>query len=540
MEECVFRAVPLALGALIGERYGRRRLGIAIAFVLQAVVFGGAHANYPGFPSYSRLVELTVPSMLWALIFLRYGLLPTIMFHALFDLALISIPLFLVDAEGAWVQRALVIAAALVPAGVVLMRRLQNGAWGTLPAALRNGAWRPLVPATAAPERVDGRGNRERARRAAATRASIAGTGRACRLDRVHRVARRCAAARHRPRRRRSRRRVGARRAPRRPRSAVASLLGAEGRDRGSGATAVSRVRLARSRRRGVSRARRTHAGASAVGRALRPLRWRCRGSRGRVARHRCRRWPRAPGAAPAAGGKARRAARARRGAGHCGTGAARSPGAGRRSAAVAFGGPDAAARAARLGLYLRGPAHRCRQRRRGTRAGRGRRRRSRARRAFGVRAGSVAARGGRTRGTAAARQDQQHRRDRAGGDRRVDLCRHRLEQRKERPSRLPLGHRNFTVDACRQRQQLARGRDAAQDRRAGHESARHLHSRRARRWPAVRVALRPARRRRRVLRERRRRRRASPAVFRRGCWAWRPRSRRPGLPRRSRRSSRR
>ena len=154
MEECVFRAVPLALGALIGERYGRRKIGIAIAFVLQAVVFGGAHANYPGFPSYSRLVELTVPSMLWALIFLRYGLLPTIMFHALFDLALISIPLFLVDAEGAWVQRALVIAAALVPAGVVLMRRLQNGAWGTFPAALRNGAWRPLVPVTAAPERA--------------------------------------------------------------------------------------------------------------------------------------------------------------------------------------------------------------------------------------------------------------------------------------------------------------------------------------------------------------------------------------------------
>ena len=48
MEECVFRAVPLALGALIGARYGRRGLGIAIAFVLQAVIFGAAHANYPG------------------------------------------------------------------------------------------------------------------------------------------------------------------------------------------------------------------------------------------------------------------------------------------------------------------------------------------------------------------------------------------------------------------------------------------------------------------------------------------------------------
>ena len=152
MEECVFRAVPLALGALIGARYGRRRLGLAIAFVLQAVIFGAAHANYPGLPSYSRLVELLLPSLMWAAIFLRYGLLPTILLHAVFDLALISIPLFLIDAPGAWTQRALVIAAGLVPALVVVARRLQNGAWGALPDALRNGAWRPVVPAPSAPE----------------------------------------------------------------------------------------------------------------------------------------------------------------------------------------------------------------------------------------------------------------------------------------------------------------------------------------------------------------------------------------------------
>ena len=151
MEECVFRAVPLALGALIGARYGHRRLGIAFAFVLQAVVFGAAHANYPGFPSYSRLVELVVPAMLWAAIFLRYGLLPTILLHALFDLSLFSIPLFLIDAPEAWVQRGLVIAAALVPVFVVLLRRAQAGAWGQLPAALWNRAWQPPAAAIVAP-----------------------------------------------------------------------------------------------------------------------------------------------------------------------------------------------------------------------------------------------------------------------------------------------------------------------------------------------------------------------------------------------------
>ncbi len=143
MEECLFRAIPLALGALIGAHFGYRRTGIGIAFVAQALIFGAAHANYPGFPAYSRPVELLLPSLLWALIFLRYGLLPTILLHALFDLVLFSIPLFLIDAPGATTQQALVIAAAGIPAVIVLLRRLQQGAWRELPARLWNGAWQP-------------------------------------------------------------------------------------------------------------------------------------------------------------------------------------------------------------------------------------------------------------------------------------------------------------------------------------------------------------------------------------------------------------
>jgi hypothetical protein len=149
MEECVFRAIPLSLAALVGARYGHRGLAIGVAVVVQALIFGGAHANYPGFPAYSRLVELFVPSVLWALIFLRFGLVPTIVLHALFDLVLFSIPLFLVDAPGSGLQRGLVIAAGLVPLGVLLVRRASAGAWGELAAQLRNAAWRPLVPEAA-------------------------------------------------------------------------------------------------------------------------------------------------------------------------------------------------------------------------------------------------------------------------------------------------------------------------------------------------------------------------------------------------------
>src|SRR5207244_2543406 len=42
MEECLFRAVPLSIAALIGERFGVRRLAIGVALVIEAlVIFAG-------------------------------------------------------------------------------------------------------------------------------------------------------------------------------------------------------------------------------------------------------------------------------------------------------------------------------------------------------------------------------------------------------------------------------------------------------------------------------------------------------------------
>jgi len=149
MEECLFRAVPLSLAALIGARFGCQRPLIAAALLIEALVFAAAHANYPGFPSYSRLVELFVPALIWGLIFLRFGLLPTVILHALFDLTLMSLPVFLVQGPGTDLNRGLVIIAALVPLAVVLWRRAEAGRWLALPARLLNGSWQPRVAAAA-------------------------------------------------------------------------------------------------------------------------------------------------------------------------------------------------------------------------------------------------------------------------------------------------------------------------------------------------------------------------------------------------------
>lgn len=155
-EETLFRALPLASAALLGARFGGRRWWIVGAFVLQALIFAGAHANYPGQPAYSRLVELILPSCIFAALYLRFGLLPAILLHFGYDVVLMSLPLFAASAPGIFIDRAAIVLLSLVPLWIVLARRWQTGSWRTFPASLRNGSWQPAAtrPATAEPARL--------------------------------------------------------------------------------------------------------------------------------------------------------------------------------------------------------------------------------------------------------------------------------------------------------------------------------------------------------------------------------------------------
>ncbi len=142
-EESLFRAVPLAGAALIGDRLGNRRLWIGIGLVVEALIFGGAHANYPGWPAYSRPIELFLPSVIWGLVYLRFGLLPSIIAHYLFDLSLFALPLFTSTASSSRIDQIAVIACGAVPILVVGVALLRRRAWAELPDALRNRSWMP-------------------------------------------------------------------------------------------------------------------------------------------------------------------------------------------------------------------------------------------------------------------------------------------------------------------------------------------------------------------------------------------------------------
>ena len=153
-EECLFRAVPIACAALLGQRFGRRRLWIAAALVIQALIFGAGHAPYPTQPAYARVVELIIPSLFFGGIYICLGLLPAIVLHFAFDVVWFAIPLFVSKAPGVWVDQVLVILLALLPLVVVLARRWRAGSWRRVSHSDLNGAWMPDAGKAPEPEKA--------------------------------------------------------------------------------------------------------------------------------------------------------------------------------------------------------------------------------------------------------------------------------------------------------------------------------------------------------------------------------------------------
>lgn len=127
MEECLFRAIPLAGAAIIGNHYGKRNLFVGVAFIVQALIFGAAHANYPTQPSYARLIELIIPSFIFGFTYLRFGLLPGIITHVVYDLIWFSIPIFVSTGSDTLFSKLMIIIIGSLPLLIIAYARMKHG-----------------------------------------------------------------------------------------------------------------------------------------------------------------------------------------------------------------------------------------------------------------------------------------------------------------------------------------------------------------------------------------------------------------------------
>ncbi|MGA2090190.1 MAG: CPBP family intramembrane glutamic endopeptidase [Endomicrobiales bacterium] len=145
-EESLFRAVPIAGAALIGQRFGKRNYFIIGALIVEAIIFGSGHANYANEPAYARPVELILPAIGFGLIYIYFGLLPAMILHFTFDASWMSIPLFVASVRGIWLDRVIVIILCLIPLWVIMFSWVRFGLKKKPDDELYNRSWAPAEP----------------------------------------------------------------------------------------------------------------------------------------------------------------------------------------------------------------------------------------------------------------------------------------------------------------------------------------------------------------------------------------------------------
>jgi len=157
-EESLFRALPLSLLSLwIGRRAGRR-WWMAAGVIASALIFGFAHSNYESWPPYSRGVEIFLDACFWAVLFINFGLLVTVIAHFVYDLVLFGLFAASGHAVEYRVTAAIILLALLTPALVVAWRWVRQRGFVPTPEEARFAAWTPIAaeetPAPTAPRQA--------------------------------------------------------------------------------------------------------------------------------------------------------------------------------------------------------------------------------------------------------------------------------------------------------------------------------------------------------------------------------------------------
>ena len=144
-EEALFRALPLSLLSLwIGRRPGRR-WWMAGGVVASALIFGFAHASYESWPPYSRGVEIFLDACFWAILFVQFGLIVTVVAHFLYNATLFGLFAAAGNAVEYRITAAIIAVALLTPALAVLWRAVRQRGFIPAPEEARFSAWTPLA-----------------------------------------------------------------------------------------------------------------------------------------------------------------------------------------------------------------------------------------------------------------------------------------------------------------------------------------------------------------------------------------------------------
>ncbi len=125
-EECLFRAIPIAGAVLIGRKLGKEKLFFWIGMIVQVIIFGMGHANYAAQPSYARVIELILPSLVFAVAYVRFGLITGVMIHFVFDAVLMGLPIWMVESNEMIGNKVLFVLVMLFPILILVYRRVRE------------------------------------------------------------------------------------------------------------------------------------------------------------------------------------------------------------------------------------------------------------------------------------------------------------------------------------------------------------------------------------------------------------------------------
>jgi hypothetical protein len=144
-EEALFRALPLSLLSLWIARRPGRRWWMAAGVVASALLFGFAHSDYESWPPYSRGVEIFLDACFWAVLFIQFGLLVTVVAHFVYNGVFFGVFAAAGDAAPYRVTAGIILVALLAPALAVLWRRIRQAGLVPAPEEARFSAWSPGV-----------------------------------------------------------------------------------------------------------------------------------------------------------------------------------------------------------------------------------------------------------------------------------------------------------------------------------------------------------------------------------------------------------